>query len=103
MESAGRVPPELALTLGGGPPAHSFLSCPPPRSAGRPGTVVSVVSGGERYVVDKLARRLGVSIADIEVAGGSVAEVPQREAQRREQRGEERPPRRAAAAERAAR
>jgi hypothetical protein len=43
--------------------------------AGRPGTVISLVSGGERFVVDKLARRLGISIDEVEVAQGEAREA----------------------------
>lgn len=48
--------------------------------AGRPGTVVSLVSGGERHVVDKLGRRLGVNISEVEVRGGEASEVESRPA-----------------------
>jgi hypothetical protein len=43
--------------------------------AGRPGTVVSLVSGGERFVVDKLGRRLGVAIREVEVSHGEAKGV----------------------------
>lgn len=47
---------------------------PPACRAGRPGTVVSLVSGGERHVIDKLQRRLGVQISEVDVRGGEATE-----------------------------
>lgn len=45
--------------------------------AGRGGTVVSLVSGGEQYVVEKLGRRLGVEIKGVKLTGGEIDEVPE--------------------------
>lgn len=42
--------------------------------AGRHGTVVSLVAGGERHVVERLGRRLGVKISEVEVAFGEAVE-----------------------------
>lgn len=45
--------------------------------AGRPGNVVSLVSGGERYVVDKLGKKLSVPIKELKVSHGKAAEAVQ--------------------------
>ena len=59
--------------------------------------VVTVVSGGEKFVVDKLARRLGIEIVQIELSHGDAyllaGEEPQqqgRAAEQPEERGGER-------------
>eukprot|EP00887_Chlorella_sp_A99_P001159 scaffold14.g1159.t1 len=44
--------------------------------AGRAGLVVSLVSGGERFVIDKLSRRLGVPIEEVEVSHGEAVVRP---------------------------
>ncbi|KAK9813006.1 hypothetical protein WJX72_007336 [[Myrmecia] bisecta] len=44
---------------------------------GRQGTVVSLVETNERFVVDKLAKRLNVRIPEAEVAGGRYMLVPE--------------------------
>lgn len=41
--------------------------------AGRDGTVVSIVTPGEAFVVDKLARKLRIEVPEADVSGGSVA------------------------------
>ena len=67
----GGAPPEAGST--------TALSAPAPSSiflyrAGRHGTVVSLVAGGERHVVERLGRRLGVRISEVEVAFGEAVE-----------------------------
>jgi superfamily II DNA/RNA helicase len=42
--------------------------------AGRPGTVISLITGGEKFVVDKLGRRLGVRISEVELSHGEASE-----------------------------
>lgn len=59
---ATQTPPPL--------PHPAFVVC----RAGRPGTVVSLAAGGERHVVEKLGRRLGVRISQVAVAGGEAVE-----------------------------
>lgn len=61
--------------------------------AGRPGTVVSLVSGGERFVVEKLGRRLGVPISEVQLSGGEAAEKepPAAEQQRQPHKGKQQP------------
>lgn len=39
----------------------------------REGTVVSIVTPGEAFVVDKLARRLRIEVPEADVSGGSIA------------------------------
>ena len=58
--------------------------------AGRPGTVISLISGGERFVVEKLGRRLGVSISEVEVSHGEALERLEQEEQREGQHQERR-------------
>lgn len=48
--------------------------------------MVSVVSGGERYVVDKLARQLEVPVREVELSHGQALEVPEEEQQQRQQK-----------------
>jgi hypothetical protein len=43
--------------------------------------VVSLASGGERHVVQKLGRHLGVQISEVEVAFGQAAEKEEAEQQ----------------------
>ena len=38
----------------------------------REGTVVSLVTSGEAFVVEKMARKLQVDIPEVDVAGGSI-------------------------------
>jgi superfamily II DNA/RNA helicase len=40
--------------------------------AGRPGVVVSVVSGGEKFVVDKLAGKLKINIPEVDLSHGEM-------------------------------
>lgn len=42
--------------------------------------VVSLASGGERHVVQKLGRQLGVQISEVEVAYGQAAEKEEQQA-----------------------
>ncbi len=37
--------------------------------------MVSLISGGERYVLEKMERRLGVRISEVEVSGGEAREL----------------------------
>jgi superfamily II DNA/RNA helicase len=51
--------------------------------AGRPGVVVSVVSGGEKFVVDKLAGKLRIDIPEVDLSHGDMVMVSE---ERREER-----------------
>jgi len=44
----------------------------------RKGTVVSLVTPGEAFVVEKLARKLRIKIPEAEVTGGELAVLPAR-------------------------
>ncbi len=44
----------------------------------RKGTVVSLVTPGEAFVVEKLARKLRIKIPEAEVTGGELTMVPAR-------------------------
>lgn len=43
--------------------------------AGRPGSVVSIVSGRQEAVVQRFARKLGVELKSVEFSHGAVAGV----------------------------
>ncbi len=47
-------------------------------TAHRRGTVVSLVTAGEAFVVEKLARKLRIDIPEATVAGGSISILPSR-------------------------
>ena len=61
-------------------PQHKAAAAGHACRAGRPGTVVSLVSGGEKVVVDKLGRRLGVAVREVEISHGEARELRQGQA-----------------------